>query len=265
MTITRTVLICQNDEPLNRFGLGRWLASFSELAAIIVVHDPIAALWKRTRREIKRSGVFGILDVLAFRLYYHIFLAGADDSWSKARLEELTQRYDEIPQSCQILETSNPNSPETLKLLQIVQPDLIIARCKHILREEVFQTASHGTFVMHPGICPEYRNAHGCFWALVHRDMQNVGMTLLRVDAGVDTGPVYGYFRCRYNESRESHVVIQDRTILDNLEELSFKLKEICNGDAQSIDTSRRNSKVWGQPRLTCYLRWKRAARRMVA
>ena len=42
---------------------------------------------------------------------------------------------------------------------------------------------SLGTFVMHPGICPEYRNAHGCFWALANRDLARVGMTLLRADA----------------------------------------------------------------------------------
>ena len=261
----RTVLICHHDDLLDRFGLARWLASFTELLAIVVVHDPKSALWKRTRREFKRSGVFGVLDVFAFRLYYRTFLARADGEWVKAKSEELAQRYGEIPTSCRVLETSNPNSIDCLRLLRSVEPDLTIARCKHILRQEVFQAASRGTFVMHPGICPEYRNAHGCFWALAHRDIEKVGMTLLRVDAGVDTGPVYGYFHCRYDESRESHVVIQSRSVLDNLAELGAKLKEICHGGARSIDTSGRSSKVWGQPRLTSYLRWKRAARRTAA
>ena len=54
------------------------------------------------------------------------------------------------------------------------------ARCKVILKEKIFGIPRVGTFVMHPGICPEYRNAHGCFWALVRRDLERVGMTLLR-------------------------------------------------------------------------------------
>ena len=51
---------------------------------------------------------------------------------------------------------------------------------------------------MHPGICPEYRNAHGCFWALANRDLNKVGMTLLRIDKGVDTGPTFGYYTYPY-------------------------------------------------------------------
>jgi methionyl-tRNA formyltransferase len=116
---------------------------------------------------------------------------------------------------------------------------------------------------MHPGICPEYRNAHGCFWALVYGDAENVGMTLLRVDSGVDTGPVYGYYRCRYDQTRESHAVIQDRVVFDNLDELKDKFQEIFTGAARIIDTSGRDSRAWGQPRLTSYLHWKWMAGRV--
>ena len=49
-------------------------------------------------------------------------------------------------------------------------------------------------------------------------------MTLLRIDKGVDTGPVYGYFRYRYDPARESHVVIQHRVVLDNLDAIAGKL-----------------------------------------
>ena len=70
---------------------------------------------------------------------------------------------------------------------------------------------------MHPGICPEYRNAHGCFWALATGDTGNAGMTLLRIDRGVDTGPVFGYFRVDATLA-ESHIVIQHRVVLDHLD-----------------------------------------------
>jgi methionyl-tRNA formyltransferase len=115
---------------------------------------------------------------------------------------------------------------------------------------------------MHPGICPEYRNAHGCFWALANRDTANVGMTLLKIDAGVDTGPVYGYFTYDYNEGAESHIVIQNRVVFENLDSLETKFREILAGTAATIDTQGRKSQAWGQPWLTRYLRWKRAAKR---
>ena len=39
------------------------------------------------------------------------------------------------------------------------EPDLVIARCKTLLASRVFSIPPLGTYVMHPGICPEYRNA----------------------------------------------------------------------------------------------------------
>jgi folate-dependent phosphoribosylglycinamide formyltransferase PurN len=258
----RSVLICQHDEPLNRFGLARWLASFTELAAIVVVHEMGGRRWRRIRREIRRVGVPRFLDVLAFRAYYAAVLARADRAWIEATLDDLRRRYAEIPDSCRVLDTANPNSAEAIALIARVQPDLILARCKSILKPEVFGAASIGTFVMHPGVCPEYRNAHGCFWALANRDLKKVAMTLLRVDAGVDTGPVYGYYGCRFDELRESHVAIQNRVVFDNLDSLRSKFEEIRDGTAQTIDISGRKSQAWGQPWLTRYLHWKRAARR---
>jgi len=138
-----------------------------------------------------------------------------------------------------------------------------IARCKVLLDKEIYEIPRTGTFVLHPGICPEYRNAHGCFWALANRDLDRVGMTLLRVDKGVDTGPVYLHATCTYDERRDSHIVIQQRAVVDNLEAIGRTLTALARGeDVQPVNTEGRRSAVWGQPRLTQYLRWKLAARR---
>jgi len=142
-----------------------------------------------------------------------------------------------------------------------LQPDLAIARCKVILKREIFEVPRVGTFVMHPGICPEYRNAHGCFWALVNRDLDRVGMTLLKVDAGIDTGPVYLHGTCDFDERRESHTVIQHRAVVENLDAIGHILLALCRGEhVAAVNTEGRRSATWGQPRLTQYLRWKWAA-----
>ena len=65
----RTVLICHDTEPLNQRALARWLASFTDLAGIIVIREPRSRLRKRIKREIERIGFWRFLDVLAFRLY----------------------------------------------------------------------------------------------------------------------------------------------------------------------------------------------------
>lgn len=261
MVKDRAVLICHSSEALNRFGLARWMASFLDLAAIIEIHEPPARLRKRIKREWKRVGAGRFLDVLAFRLYARVMLRTRDREWEARLLHSLEQRYQEIPSTTRILVTPGPNSPAAEQLLQEVRPDLIVARCKSILNARIFKQASVGTFVMHPGICPEYRNAHGCFWALAMRDLGNVGMTLLKIDEGVDTGPVYGYFHADFDEASETHNMIQHRVVFDNLDALRAKLEEILAGTARAMDTRGRPSRAWGQPWLSSYLRWKRSAR----
>lgn len=260
----RTLLICHDDAPLDREGLAGWLASFSELAGIVVLSETTERKRNRVKRELKRVGAFRFADVLAFRLYYRLAVARRDGRWEAEKLEELKRLYP-LPKDVPILRTHSPNTEEAERFIRDARPDIVLARCKTLLKESVFSVPSRGTFVMHPGICPEYRNAHGCFWALAGDDLDNVGMTLLRIDKGVDTGPVFGYYRYPYDEVGESHIVIQHRVVLDNLPELERKLREIHAGEAVPLQTDGRPSATWGQPWLSRYLRWKRSARRRAA
>lgn len=259
----RVVFICHADDALGLEGLARWLASFSDLAGIVVLQETHQRMWKRIRREIRRVGGLRFLDVLTFRLYYRLFLAARDADWETQRLDQVRATYGPVPSTCQVLHTHSPNSPEAEQFIRGLSPDLMIARCKTLLKESVLSLPTHGTHVMHPGICPEYRNAHGCFWALANDDLANVGMTLLRIDKGVDTGPVYGYFRAAYDERTQSHIVIQHRMVFDQLSAIQAKLRDIHAGRATPLNTSGRRSAEWGQPWLSAYLAWKsRAARR---
>lgn len=256
----RTVLICHEGATLDRQGLANWLASFSELAGVVVLRETGQRKGRRIRREVKRVGFVRFLDVLAFRLYYKLFLARKDREWEESKLKELSALYPDI-EGVPLLYTHSPNSPEAERFIAERRADIVLARCKTLLKESVFSLPARGTLVMHPGICPEYRNAHGCFWALAAGDRDKVGMTLLRVDRGVDTGPVYGYYSYDYDEACESHVRIQSRVVLENLGALEQKFREIYEGQAAALDTSGRESFTWGQPWLTSYLKWKRRAR----
>ncbi|HEY2150038.1 MAG TPA: formyltransferase family protein [Vicinamibacterales bacterium] len=245
----RTLLICHHDAEMDRDGLTRWLASFSTLSGVVVISEPGGRWRKRVVREVRRVGVLRFLDVLAFRIYYHFTSAARDKRWAAAELTRLRARFPNSPGSPE-LHVASPNSTETEAFIKDCQPDLIVARCKTLLRPGVFSLARLGTFVMHPGICPEYRNAHGCFWAMARGDNENVGMTLLRVDQGVDTGPVYGYFRVGVDLA-ESHVVTQHRIVTENLDAIRDKLRDIDAGLASPIVTAGRSSATWGQPWLT--------------
>jgi len=255
----RVAVICTADSVFNRRVLPAHVSSFAELVGIVAIHEPKRRTWERLRAEWRRSG-WRTADVLAFRLFYSALLRRKDTEWIRGRADEELAALPPV-RDVLVLDTENPNSEETRRFLEEVQPDLVVAACKTILQREIFGVPAHGTFVVHPGICPEYRNAHGCFWALARRDLERVGATLLRIDEGVDTGPVYGYYSTSFDERRESHVVIQLRSVYDNFDRISEDLRRVYEGLAVPIDVSGRKSAAWGQPRLSDYLRWKRATR----
>lgn len=237
------------------------MGSFSDLVGIIVLHGTNKQAWGRIRREVRRVGALRFLDVLAFRLYYKLVLERGDSQWETNRLAELRDRYAPLSDRTTIVHATRPNSPEVQAFLRGAAPDLMVARCKMLLKPDVFGIPRLGTFVMHPGVCPEYRNSHGCFWALARNELHNVGMTLLKIDAGVDTGPVFGDIRTPFDEQHESHIVIQQRMVFDNLDELKNLLLQVAKGRARTLPTVGRPSQAWGQPWLTEYFRWRLAAR----
>jgi len=240
--------------------LAAQLAAGSELTGILLIRNSPRQRRARLRREWKRSG-WRLLDVLAFRVFYNLRLAAGDRAWIRTRT---TKELEQLPSppNVPVHETDDPNSEKAREFLASLGADAALAACKTILRPETFGIPAQGTFVVHPGICPEYRNAHGCFWALARRDLGRVGATLLRIDKGVDTGPVYAYYNAEFNDREDSHVVVQFRVVCDHLPSVLKDMKRACAGELAPLDVSGRASAAWGQPRLSDYARWKFAARR---
>jgi formyl transferase-like protein len=257
------VLICHEDDRLDAEGLAAWLSHTMTLAGLVIIRDNGKRKWRAAKREIRRVGVLSFADVAAFRLYSRLVLARADRAWKDRELARLRTLCPADLSAVPQVVVTDPNNDATREFLLRTAPDLVIARCKFILKPNIFRIARYGTFVLHPGICPEYRNAHGCFWALAARDLDRVGMTLLRIDEGIDTGPVFLHASCPIDEVRESHIVIQYRVVFENLDAIGRTLLSIAAGnEPQPVSVAGRRSATWGQPRLTEYLKWKWCARR---
>jgi hypothetical protein len=257
----RTVLLCHHDAPIHVEGISRWLGSWSDLTGVVIIREPSAAIRRRMRREWRRVGTLRFLDVVALRLWYRLLIARRDDAWLRSESARLVADHTPWREPERVY-VSSPNSPDSETFIQSARPDLVVALCKSLLAERIFTIPRHGTFVMHPGICPEYRNAHGCFWALASDDVDRVGLSLIRIDKGIDTGPVFGYFKTTFDESTDSHIRIQHGVLLDNLAAIEQRLLDVVAGRAQPIDTTGRQSREWGQPWLSAWWRWKRQARR---
>ena len=253
----KTLLICHSDSIISKKIISSWLQSFSELSGIVIISETKNRFAVRVKHEIKRVGILRFLDVLLFRVYYRLFLSKKDKLWEKNIVEGFERKNRNESNNIPIIYTQSPNSLESKKFIKNINPDILIARCKTILKENIFSIPSKGSLVFHPGICPQYRNAHGCFWALSNNDLKNVGMTLLKIDKGIDTGPIYGYYTYKFNEINESHIIIQNRVVIDNLDKIKMKIIDIYNDKASPLVIENKKTKLWGQPWLSKYIKWK--------
>jgi len=259
------VLICHQDDPIDCEGIAAWLACDFSLAGIILLQDEPRSSLRKLRREYRRVGWLRLLDVILFRVLYQLSRAQKDTRWVQSKVQDLRSRYPADLSQVPCLLAHNPNEFQVQEFIARLKPDFAIARCKHLLRPEIFSIPRFGSYALHPGICPMYRNAHGCFWALVDRDLEHVGMTLLRIDQGIDTGPMYLQASYAFDELRESHVVIQHRVVLENLDVISRTLHAIANDAARPLTLPGARSVNRGQPWFTASLRWKRHVRGALA
>jgi len=81
--------------------------------------------------------------------------------------------------------------PESFAELEKMQPELIIvAAYGQILRQNVLDLPGFGCINVHASLLPRWRGAAPIQAAIIHGDTQT-GITIMKMDAGVDTGPIY--------------------------------------------------------------------------
>ena len=82
------------------------------------------------------------------------------------------------------------SEPEALAQLAAWAPDLIVvAAFGQILRSNVLEMPRFGCVNVHASLLPRWRGAAPIQAAILHGDAQT-GITIMRMDAGVDTGPM---------------------------------------------------------------------------
>jgi methionyl-tRNA formyltransferase len=81
------------------------------------------------------------------------------------------------------------HAPLVLEQMRALAPDLGIVYGSPILKPQLFQIPAMGTLGIHHGKPPEYRGKKTAFWACLNGEA-SAGVTIQRINAGVDTGDV---------------------------------------------------------------------------
>ena len=85
------------------------------------------------------------------------------------------------------------NSPAFAAQLRRLNPDVLLVSASPILKPAIFEIPRLATLNVHRGIAPAYRGERTLFWALYNGDYEHIGVTLHRINRGIDTGAVLKY------------------------------------------------------------------------
>lgn len=89
-----------------------------------------------------------------------------------------------------VIKVKNINEPEAIRAIKESKIDwLFIIGWSQIAKKHVLEAPSKGCLGMHPTLLPEGRGRAAIPWAIL-KGLKQTGVTLFKLDEGVDTGPI---------------------------------------------------------------------------
>ena len=89
-----------------------------------------------------------------------------------------------------VLQPEKVRDPAFLETFRGLAPELVVvAAFGQILPQEILHGPRLGCINIHPSLLPKYRGAAPIPWTLI-RGEQKTGVTIMRMDEGVDSGPI---------------------------------------------------------------------------
>ena len=89
-----------------------------------------------------------------------------------------------------VIQPEKLREPEAMEQLRAWSPDVIVvAAFGQILRQDVLDLPKFGCINVHASLLPRWRGAAPINAAILHGD-EETGITIMKMDAGLDTGPI---------------------------------------------------------------------------
>jgi folate-dependent phosphoribosylglycinamide formyltransferase PurN len=239
-----------------------WAASRFPFDGFVVIEKTRAPLVPFLWRRMRRLGFFKVADELLLRLHYTLFQGRRDARMLQQLMAEVQRAIPASYQRPPVYRIYDINSDEAEALLKRLAPDVCVLMVMPLLKKKIFSIPPLGMLIFHPGITPEYRGTHSPFWAVLNREPERVGWSLLRLDAGIDTGAVLAQGNTRNPDPRtESHLVLAHRSHVEGLPGVVETLRKLQAGESPRVPTEGRKSVNYTHPGLTDYLKYRKVVR----
>ncbi len=111
---------------------------------------------------------------------------------SRPRIAEIERQYslDTTPVTRDVHYVRSINDQAVIDLLQAIRPEIVVIFGTRIIGQSTLNAVPARFLNMHAGITPGFHGSHGAYWALATGHPELAGVTIHRVDSGIDTGGI---------------------------------------------------------------------------
>jgi len=123
------------------------------------------------------------------------------------RLQPSPVKARAIEHKLPVLQPDRARDPAFIAELQRLAPELIVVVAYgQILPQSILDLPQHGALNVHTSLLPKYRGAAPIQWAILNGDQQT-GVTIMKMDAGLDTGPILAQEPTRISDEDTSQTL----------------------------------------------------------
>lgn len=152
-----------------------------------------------------------------------------------------------------VVEVGKINSAETARIIQAEGLDVLLPYTG-IIRKVLLEAAPWGCLNVHHGWLPEIRGMYSAFHAIAEDRPDWVGVTVHRMDEGIDTGPIFRRGR-PVMSIHDNHEALYVRLDLLGAELLWETLRELRAGNGQTLGNPLTQGVYRSRPTFAQHLR----------
>lgn len=204
----------------------------------------------------QRLKKFGWRTVLGQIIFAKCIVPLLRQETSRRRADILRQYgLDETPIPAErVIDLLSVNDIEVVALLQKLSPQVIVVNGTRILEEKLLN-ATDGVFLnTHVGITPLYRGVHGGYWALASGDPEHFGITVHKIDKGIDTGDIVAQALIQPSDADNfsTYPLLQVAFAIPLLKQA---IRDALSGKLIALPAAAGLSKLWTHPTVFQYLK----------
>jgi folate-dependent phosphoribosylglycinamide formyltransferase PurN len=256
VTVTPNAIAVMASRSRTSYTLINHLASRFDVA--LVIFEAVRRE-KLLRYRVRKLGRLTVARQLAFSVYDRLVIRPR----SRTRVDALLADHDDSPpdERLHCVDVETVNSEAVRDLLREVDPGCVVVSGTGIIGKKTLAVVP--TFInIHAGLTPRYRGVHGGYWAVVEGRPDLAGVTVHKVDPGVDTGEIIGQAHITV-EPTDTFRTLPVKQLVAGLPLMAAAVGAALDGTLATYTRDDLESRQWFSPTFADHLRFTRQLRRL--